>query len=84
MMSLPPKGGSMKYRMNLSGSSQLHEIDAMNHQEAITAYVRYLMGLPLGSIITLIGIQGELDAEPTYYINQVKIEVFSHLSKNHG
>lgn len=74
----------MKYRMNLSGSSQLHEITAMNHQEAITAYIRYLMGFPIGSVITLIGIQGELETEPTYYINHVKLEVFSQLSKNHG
>lgn len=74
----------MKYRVTMPDSNQLYEIEASNHQEAITTYLQHLLGFSAGSIITAIGIQGELESRPTFYVNHIKLEIFSQLSKNRG
>lgn len=73
----------MKYFLQIPGSDIITEIDASSHEEAVTHYLRYLLGFSLGSIITVVSVQSQREHEPILFLNHVKLEIFMQ-RKNHN
>lgn len=74
----------MMYQVCLPGSNMVHSLEAHSQQDAITKYLQHLLGFSSGSVITVVAVQSEKDFQPTYFVNHIKLEIFTQPSTNHG